>query len=139
MRVDVVGHDQVGWAVLGARGGPRLRVEECRQRGHTNLPSRFPDVSRGLDPEASDPVPDGVLVPVIARHFDQEGVAAEQQPANGVVHEVLRVLHQDVENEEKYAYSVKVSSGVISGGTCASRHASQTRTWSGQVGSGSSR
>jgi hypothetical protein len=37
----------------------------------------------------------------------------------------------DVEKEEKYAYSVNVSSGVINGGSCASRQLSHTRTCSG--------
>ncbi|OEV24562.1 hypothetical protein AN220_18270 [Streptomyces nanshensis] len=38
---------------------------------------------------------------------------------------------QDVEKEEKYAYCVNVSSGVISGGICASRHSVHTRRCSG--------
>ena len=45
---------------------------------------------------------------------------------------------QDVENDEKYAYSVNVSSGSISGGSWTSRHDAQTRGCSGNVCSGAS-
>jgi hypothetical protein len=38
---------------------------------------------------------------------------------------------QEVEYDEKYAYSVNVSSGVISGGIWASRQSVQTRRCSG--------
>ena len=38
---------------------------------------------------------------------------------------------QLVENDEKYAYSVNVSSGEINGGNCASRQLSHTRTCNG--------
>ena len=44
----------------------------------------------------------------------------------------------DVENDEKYAYSVNVSSGSISGGSCTSRQFRHTRGCSGNVGSGAS-
>ena len=42
------------------------------------------------------------------------------------------------EYDEKYAYSVKVSSGVISAGICSSRQSSHTRRCNGNVGSGES-
>src|SRR4051794_21135031 len=42
------------------------------------------------------------------------------------------------EYEEKYAYSVKVSSGVISAGICRSKQSSHNRRCSGYVGSGRS-
>ena len=45
---------------------------------------------------------------------------------------------QEVEYEEKYAYSLNVSSGVISGGICASQQSVQTRRCSGYAGSASS-
>jgi len=38
---------------------------------------------------------------------------------------------QEVENDEKYAYSLKVSSGVISGGICASQQSVHTWRCSG--------
>ena len=56
----------------------------------------------------------------------------------GGVDETLRVSTQLSEYDEKYAYSVKVSSGVISAGICSSRQSSHNRRCSGYVHSGAS-
>ena len=66
------------------------------------------DVHRRLDAQAADPAVHHVLeqVAVVAGHLDHEGVGAEARAAPPHRRRrCARAPTQDVENEEKYAYS----------------------------------
>ena len=138
--------DQIGNVrvdVVGARPGrpdrarrapaASLRRQERRLGRHALRPRSLADVHRRLDAQAPDARSDDVLqqVTVVAGDLHHERLGAEPEPLHGIVDEPLRMLHPAVEYDEKYAYSVNVSSGVISGGICASR---QSRTPAGAAG-----
>ena len=91
------------------------------------------DVRRRLDAQAPDPPVDHVLqqVSVVARHLDHEGVGPEPEPLRGSATNVRACSTQESSTRRSTRTRVKVSSGVISGGICASQHSVQTRRCSG--------
>ncbi|CAM5346090.1 hypothetical protein STANM309S_02184 [Streptomyces tanashiensis] len=91
---------------------PRQRIPRS-----TTCRSRYPSLLATSTTKASEPSPTRSTAPAT---------------------NVRACSTQEVEYEEKYAYSWKVSSGVISGGICASQQSVQTRRCSGYAGSGRS-
>ena len=138
--VDVVGDNKIRRSMLGTDPAARSVIEECRLGRNAALTGGRSHIHRRLDAEARYVPGDRMLkqVPVVARHLDHERVVSQVQPSAAVVDERLRVADPAVRVRGEYAYSVNVSSGVISAGICKSRQSSHTRRCSGYVGSGMS-
>ena len=139
VRVHVVGHDQVRRAVLGADGRAGVRAQELRERGHTRVPRRGADVHRRLDAEAADPAVHHVPAagtrrcsrPRPRRRRGRDPAAVRRRRRT-----CARAPPRRSSRRRSTRTRVNVSSGVISGGICASQQSVQTRRCSGYAGSG---
>ena len=92
----------------------RLAAEERHERRHAPFLRRLRDVRRRIDPEDRNPGADEVLqqVAVVRGELDDEVVRGRARGGARIISTYWRACStQAVEYAEKYAYSVKISSG----------------------------
>ena len=89
--------------------------------------------SAGSIPSTGTPLREEVLqeIPVVRRELDDEASGPSESRSHISSTYVRACSTHESEYAEKYAYSLKISSGAASSGIWASQQRSQTRTWSG--------
>ena len=137
LRQHIVADDEIGLPSLGHKALRKLQAEEFDKRRNILLARDFRHVGRRLDAESRERQAAENAEADIRRcsRSRTPGSSRRGQAGRLIISQYRRACStQDVEYDEKYAYSVKMCSGFTYSCSCTRKHSLQTSACKRKVG-----